>query len=151
MTEKGLTPSPNRGDLAMLQYPKFPQSVNLTSSDRPVRTITGRRLGRLLRQASARDRALLAHELEQGALHLLSPTRAQAAILTHASLGYIGTVSRLTTEERRQLARGQFSLSRAHHNHQRTVTDAAIDRIIARLGLERVMAALDRATAPSNG
>jgi hypothetical protein len=135
----------------MLQYPKFSQSVNFTSADRAVRTISGRRLNRLVRYASARDRALLALELEQGEVHLLSPTRAQVAALTHASLGYIGTVSRLTADERIQLARGQSSLSRLHNSHRYIATDAAIDRIVAKLGAERIMAALDRATAPSNG
>jgi hypothetical protein len=109
--------------------------------------ISGRRLNRLIRWASATDRALLAYELEQGAIQVLRPTRTQAATLTRASSGYIGAIARLSADERTQLARGWFSLSRAHN--RRRNTDAEIDRIVAAFGAEAIMAALDRATAPT--
>jgi hypothetical protein len=134
----------------MLQYSKFPQAVNLTAPTAGP-AITGRRLSRLIKQASAADRALLAHKLEQGEVLLVRPTRAQATMLAHASPSYVGTIGRLTADERLQLARGELSLSRLHNNHRYVATDTAIDRIVAKLGAERVMAALDRMTAPSNG
>jgi hypothetical protein len=130
----------------MLQYSKFPQSVNLTAADHPARTITGRQLNQELKSASAVDRARLARKIEQGELQLLRLTRKQATGLAKVSAGYVGTLSRLSADERTQLARGQLSLSQAH---RRRATDVEVDRIIARLGAEVIMAGLDRATAPA--
>jgi len=50
--------------------------------------------------------------------------------------------------ERTQLARGQLSLARLHKRRRHIATDDEIDRVVAELGAERVLAALDRATAP---
>jgi hypothetical protein len=135
----------------MLQYSKFPQPVNLTSSDRPAGLITGRELNHLIRTASAPNRALLARELEQGQLRIVVPTRRQAAGLAHVSTGYVTTVGSLAQEQRLQLACGLLSLSDLH-NRRRSI-DTEIDRIVAKYGAERIMAALERATAlsTSNG
>jgi len=73
----------------MLQYPEFPRSVNLTNP--PARTITGRRLARLIQQASPRDRALIANDLARGVMQILRPTYVQAAALAHVSASYVAT------------------------------------------------------------
>jgi hypothetical protein len=118
------------------------------SSHREVKG-TGRRLNRLLKVASARDRALIAADLTQGALQILRPTYAQASALTNVSLGYVTTVSGLTPEERAQLARGLLSLPRLHNRRRRS--NAELDRVVEHYGVEAIWRALDRATAPNNG
>lgn len=146
----------------MLQYPKFRQSSNLTSPapsftparegekpNHPAQTITGRRFNRLLKLGSPADRALLAYDLARGEMQILPPTRAQAAGLARIASGYIGTVARLSADERVRLARGELSLTRLHHDRQHRVTDAEVDRVVARYGAEAILAALDRLTAPA--
>jgi hypothetical protein len=117
----------------------------------PVRMLTGRRFNYLIRRGAPRDRALIARDLEQGTLQIFGLTRAQAVALAKISSGYITTVNRLSNAERLQLARGELELSPLHKRRRDLSTDAQIDRLIARLGSERVMAALDRLTAPAGG
>jgi hypothetical protein len=57
--------------------------------------------------------------------------------------------NRLSAEEREQLARGLISLLSLHNYRRDPPTDAEIDRLVAEIGAERIMDALDRATAPS--
>jgi len=85
-------------ELYVLQVTETPAFVNTSPrpADAPnhsVRAMTGRRLGKVLGEASATDRALLAYSLVHGAVQLVRPTRVQAAALTKASLGYIDTIT----------------------------------------------------------
>jgi len=115
----------------------------------PVGALTGRKLGRLLRKSTAaRDRVLLALRLEREGLAQL--TRAQAARLANVSVSYVSTASRFSAEEQRQLAHGLISLSQRHNRWRNSPTDDEIDRLVQRIGAGRFLAALDRATAPSN-
>lgn len=114
-----------------------------------VSALTGRKLGRLVRKSTTvADRVLLALRLEREGLGRL--TRAQAARLANVSIGYVSTASRLSAEEQRQLALGSISLSQRHNRWRNSPTDDEIDRLVSRIGAGRFLAALDRATAPSN-
>jgi len=130
----------------MLQIidPRPPVNTSATP-DRPARTLTGRRLNRLLKGASPRDRALIANDLARGTVQLRQPTYAQAAALARVSTGYVATVGRLTAEERLQLARGFLSLPCLHHRRR---SDRALDRVAERYGVAALWRALERATAP---
>jgi len=103
----------------MLQIPEIPNSASVShvASRDPV-TLTGRRLNRLLKHATPADRALLAHGLAQGTVWVHPLTRGQAARLTKASSGYIGTVARLSERERMRVARSELALSHLHRNPQ---------------------------------
>jgi len=111
------------------------------------RAMSGRRLNRLVKKGSPIDRASLALDLERGAVQLIRTTRAQAAALTKASTGYIGTLARLSEDERRRVARGETSISRLHAHWQ--LTDNELDRLVERCGADAFWRALDRATTPS--
>ena len=137
----------------MLQVTETPAFVNTSPrlADAPnhsVRAMTRRRLGKILREASATDRALLAYTLVHGAVQLVRPTRVQVAALTKASLGYIDTITHLSEDARLRVAKGQLSLS--HLYHRQKPTDAALDHVVERYGAEALWRALDRATATSS-
>lgn len=134
----------------MLQNQGIPASAAgvHTNGQAPVtkasRNINGRKLSRRLKKGlSPAFRALLAHELETGAvLHDL--TRRQACKLLQVSPSYVATLAKIDPEQRAMIARGQLSLSAIHNK----LTDTDIDRIVAKLGAERIMAAIDRYTQP---
>jgi hypothetical protein len=109
--------------------------------------MTGRRLNRLTRRASPRDRALLAVGLTRGEIQVTEYTLKQATTLTGASLGYTITTNRLTPEECTQLARGSISLCRLHLRHRHS--NAELDRVVQTYGIDALWRALDRATAPT--
>ena len=140
----------------MLDIPEVRSEIQNSSnaprvtSRAPIRGVTGWRLNELLKRASATDRALIANDLARGVLQVLRPTHAQVAALAHVSTGYVGTVSRLTGDERVRVARGQLSLSRLH-KRRHIVTDTEIDRLGAQYGAEAFLRALDRVTTPRNG
>jgi hypothetical protein len=62
------------------------------------------------------------------------------------NLAYASKAARLTPLERAEVERRQLKLF--HVKHQRTPTDAAVDRAVKRLGLDRVLQSLDRLTRP---
>jgi len=119
-------------------------SVPTTSDPTPVKDINGRKLARRLKKGlSPTFRALLAHEFESGAvLHDL--TRRQACKLLQVGASYVGTVAKSSPENRKKIERGELALSALHN----TPTDRQLDRLITRLGPDRVMEALDRCTRP---
>jgi hypothetical protein len=120
--------------------------LHVTPNDLCFKDIVGHKLATRLRAGmSPTFRALLAHEFESGACWLHSLTRRQACALTGASIGYVHTLAHATEQEREAVKRGVLSLSDIHN---RPPSDAAIDRVIARLGPDRVLAALDRLTMP---
>jgi hypothetical protein len=110
-----------------------------------VKTVDGRRLAKQLKGTTADFRALLAHELVTGETRLCRLSQAQAAKLTCVSRGYVSTVSRASPGQREDIECGLLSVTALHNKP----TDAQLDRFVARYGADRVMAALDRATAPS--
>ena len=89
--------------------------------------VDGVKLHRQVVKLVPRHRALIALDLESGSLRLASLTRRQAAAIAKVSLS---TVAR-------------------ERHPQPPPTDAAIERVIKRLGCDRVMAALDRLTTPT--
>jgi hypothetical protein len=71
-------------------------------------------------------------------------TAKQARALSRASLGYAATVANLTPDERERVERGAISLAKLHRQ-PRSLGDAELDRVIARVGVERTWQALLRA------
>jgi hypothetical protein len=71
----------------------------------------------------------------------------QAAGLFCVNTHYLSLARNLSEADRLRLMRGDISLSQLANRRQ--VTDAKVDRIVARIGSERIMAALDRATRPA--
>jgi hypothetical protein len=109
-------------------------------------TISGRWFSRHRKDFSPTELALLAHDIEMGKKMWADHTRAQALALTKASAGYTASVAKLTPGERKQVEQGQLLLSKLHNKQ---MSDTALDRFIARVGADRVMAAIDRYTQPS--
>src|SRR5262249_27789201 len=121
-----------------------------TSSTAIGTSVTGRELLRLRNQLPVRRLALLAGDLIVGRLAFIKPTTAQAAWLAGISCAaaYAGkAVVYGQPHLRSAVEHGEISLIEAA-NRGRVVTDAAIDRIVGKLGAERVWAALDRVTRP---
>jgi hypothetical protein len=119
--------------------------VPTTSDPTPVKDINGRKLSRRLKKGlSPTFRALLAHDLETGAAQLHDLTRRQACQLMQVSAGYVTTVAKTNPEDRKKIESGQIPLAALHT----TPTDRQLDRLIARIGPDRFMAALDRYTRP---
>src|SRR5262249_22470888 len=109
-----------------------------------VKKISGHQLLRSRQHLSVSHLALLAADLEAGKVEMSRFPRSLAAAATGVSSGYISTAKKLSVEQRAQVERGK-SISAFHNNHQE-MTDAAIDRFIAKAGAMRVMNALDRYT-----
>jgi len=112
-------------------------------------SIDGRQLNWRLKRLSPARRALIAHALEHGSLHLQNPTRKQAAALARVSTCYVGALNRASFEERRALEQGRLSLSALQHR-RRPVTDADVEKIVKKIGVGRVFAVIDRLTAPQH-
>ena len=108
------------------------------------KTIDGRRLAKRLKGTTADTRALLAHGMTTEGARL---TQAQAAALARVSQAYVSAASRASPEQREAIKHGGLSLSTLHNKRQEP-TDAKLDRLVAKYGADRVMAALDRATMP---
>jgi len=101
-------------------------SASPVGAPAPIHT-TGRNLKRLLHGKPPRVRAQAGAKLVRGEFAYCAPTVAQAARLVGASAQRIHALL----------------------GHQpKPASDAQIDRLIAKLGAERVMAALDRYTRP---
>jgi hypothetical protein len=108
--------------------------------------VEGRRLARQLSKMSASRKALLAHEIETGTVSISKLSRRQTSRLLKVATGYIATVSRVGDAERERLKHNPYLLT-AWHN-RRPLTDADVDRLLDRIGLERALDAIDRLTAP---
>lgn len=117
--------------------------VNLSPHE--VKNINGRRLRRRRKGLSPTHRALLAYELEAGGASIHDLTRHDACALTGASRSYVATVFRASDEEREQVKSGQLALAVLHN---KPPSDSYLDRLILKVGADRVMAALDRYTRP---
>jgi hypothetical protein len=96
-----------------------------------VKTVDGKSLARRLPYLSDYWRAALVVELASGATVLRNPTRSQMCRALCVSERSAAAVSR----SRRS-------------NHPRPLSDAALDRFVARVGPERVFNAFERLTAP---
>jgi hypothetical protein len=115
------------------------------------REIVGRRLAKRLAQGriSPTHAALLALELECGALWLHHLGRRQAQRLTGANLRHVTSLRRASAEQREQVKKGLLPLAELTPRAPGVPTDADVDRVVRELGADRVMAALDRITRPS--
>jgi hypothetical protein len=115
----------------------------------PVKDVNFHKLNREKRRGlSPTHAALLAYELEIGAAWLHDFPRRQACRLTGASVGYVSTIAHATPDERAAIRRGALALAKLHNKPKAQPTDDEVNRLVATIGPDRVMAALDRATAP---
>ncbi|MDI2073898.1 MULTISPECIES: hypothetical protein [Bradyrhizobium] len=111
--------------------------------------IDGVWLSRHLNRLSPAERALLAYQLSEGSLR--NPTRPQSAMMMRVSVSYVNTIAAATAEERVLLECGRLALSDLHNKHRRgPVNDANVERIVLKLGADRILRALDRITAPES-
>jgi hypothetical protein len=115
----------------------------LNGSTAPVKFIRGTRLARRLRKGliESEHRARLAYELQIGKLQIVDLTAKQARVLTDAS------AAGLAAERRKHRPSGNGNGKR-RMLYRRAVTNVDIDAVVHELGIAKVMAALDRATAP---
>src|SRR5215831_8256146 len=70
----------------------------------PVKDWTGQQRSQYICRLSPSVRALIAHEMEVGAVVLRNSSRPQATALTWASSGYVASVRKLSDAEREQTA-----------------------------------------------
>lgn len=108
----------------MLHY--TPTSTRTASAIAPV-DITGRRLNRLVRGFSPRQRGVLAVDLERGAVRISDLTRLQSTALARVSASTVATV---------------------HCPRRKEPSDADIARAVIRLGIENVQRVIDRLRQP---
>jgi len=107
--------------------------ANLENRALPVNVVFGRQLARQLLRLSAHARSRLAHDLVVGEVVLRDPTRSQMARLVGVSERSVAEIAR--------------SLGTA--NKRPDMSDAAVERLISRIGAERIWTALDHLTAPA--
>jgi hypothetical protein len=113
-----------------------------------VRDVNGRKLSRK-RELNPTHRALLAFELECGALWLHHLSRRQAQRLTGANQRDVTSLRRASAEQREQVKKGLLALAELTPRAPVVPTDADVDRVVRQLGAERVMQSLDRLTQPT--
>jgi hypothetical protein len=124
-----------------------PLPSSTTETTTAVKKINGQKLSRRAKKGlSPTFLALLALDLTTGAVEMSSFTGTQAKAVTGASASYLTTAKKLTPEQLEDVKRGRVSLSTFHNN--KTVSDARIDRFIAKAGADRVLSAIDKLTAP---
>jgi hypothetical protein len=109
-------------------------------------TLTGRQLARSARQLNPTARAVLSEQLRAGSVQVMKLTAGQARRLSGASFGYANALHRATRQEWDDVVSGRRKLADLVN---KPMSDAALDKLIIKLGPGRVMAALDRHTSPS--
>ena len=109
--------------------------------------LDGRKLSRRLHKLNATRRAQLAADLVTGELCFLNLTPRQAAELLDVSRPYIDTLTRATVKDRARLEYGLVTLSELH-KRRRQPTDSDIERMVTKIGPDRVWRVLDKITAP---
>jgi hypothetical protein len=94
-----------------------------------------------------RRRALIAGDLIVGRRHLVEPTLTQAAMLARVSTSYAAAGKFVVFSQphlRSSVESGERALLEAARGARPASSDAALDRIIARVGVDRVWAAIAR-------
>jgi hypothetical protein len=115
---------------------------NILAQDAPaIRVVSGRKLAHELKGASAAAAALASADAQTGRL-VITPLPPRWANRMFGANPRLSKAAReLVPLERAAVRRGQLDLTRP-------VSDAAIDKVVAKLGPDRVLAALDRITKP---
>jgi hypothetical protein len=126
-----------------MNYHKPPASVESA----PVK-LAGKLFSRDLLRMPAARRALWAHEAEIGELTISYLSRSQSSRIFKVSHGYIDTIANLSSAQRAQVWASPGLLAQLHRR-ERNLADSDIDKLVARVGADRLMSALDRATTPS--
>lgn len=119
-------------------------TAHMTAGGTPVK-LRGRDLASQLRDLPKKRRALLAAQAVAGGLKL---TRAQAANLFGVCPDYIAVACTASAEERHDILNGGSLRAIIQGRKRHHMGDAALDRLVADIGPDKLLAALDRATAP---
>jgi hypothetical protein len=109
--------------------------------------IAGRKLARILHDANATEKALIDDALRKGALIVTSMTGPQAQSVTGANTAYASLVRHLSPAQRHNVETGAYPLGRVARLARQP--DYQADRVVRRYGQDRLLAALDRAAAPT--
>ena len=112
-----------------------------------IKVVTGREFNQLLRSLDAAGKAVITADLAAGRLVIANPTLEQARGLTGASRGYAHTATTLSPTQRQAVRSGHIKLVDIHLRHP-SLSDAGIDRLVRRLGPDRLWSAIDRLTSP---
>lgn len=112
-----------------------------------VQVLSGRDLDCVVQASTPTKRALLAADIEAGRVIIERPTARQARVLARANFPYASAARRLSPMERVAARIGRLNLA-AKARERRPISDAKLDKLISEIGDERMMAALDRLTAP---
>jgi hypothetical protein len=118
-----------------------------------VKRISGRILAKRLRKGTIDPIhcAQLALQLQRGEAVIVNLTAKQARLLTNTYVGLLAAVRRVTPPAPR---RPHVRRPHGIHNrvtYRRELSDGDLDQLIERVGEERLLGALDRATQPVNG
>jgi hypothetical protein len=114
------------------------------------RLIDGVKLQLKLPTLSATFRALLGHELQSGAVAITHYSPRQSAMVTESPMALIRAVGKATPLELFAM-QGVLDIEAAHRQQlaNKRRTDAVVDKILVEIGLDRVLAALERLTRPA--
>ena len=118
-----------------------------TASRRAPVVVSGRAFSRLRQEASATERALLSNAARLGAIVVTPLLASQADKLTGANTQYSCLAHRLSPAQQHNLRAGHYTLGRIAS--QTREPDYKADKAVRKLGISRLQAALDRATAPA--
>ena len=114
-------------------------------------TIDGTKLQRhlALGRFSQTVLGLVGHELQIGEVALTRTTPRQTAAITTVPMSLLRTIRRATPLEVWAMKRGDLTVEtvRAAQLHNVLVADDAVDKFIAEVGLSRIWAGIERATA----
>ena len=115
------------------------------------RLIDGVKLQLKLPTLSATFRALLGHELQSGAVAITHYSPRQSAMVTESPMALIRAVGKATPLELFAMRKGVLDIEAAHRQQlaNKRRTDAVVDKILVEIGLDRVLAALERLTRPA--
>ncbi len=68
--------------------------------------------------------------------------------MARVSISYVASLRHISTDERERLACGAITLSTLHNKYRRRLSDADVERVIKKIGVGRVFAAIDKLTEP---
>jgi hypothetical protein len=128
----------------------FVSSTSDSAVKPPPRLIDGVKLQQKLPTLSTTFRALLGYELKSGTVAITRCSPRQAAAITESPMALIRTIAAATPLDLSAMRTGLLDVETVHRgllSNQRR-TEAAVDALVIEIGLDRVLASLDRLTRP---
>ena len=111
--------------------------------------IDARLLRKFKQKLNISERALFAANLATGDACLKNIPPTLGAKLFGVSIGYVHTMRRATNQEALAVICGATTISALHNRRlKQAPDDAAIERLVVKLGPDRILRALERLTAP---